>query len=152
MLKVLNENSSEPWYAEGLRFKCTECGQCCTGSPGYVWVTETEIENIATHLNLSIDEFVRLYIRPVKDRYSLLEHPKSFDCVFLKDKKCQIYMARPKQCRTFPWWPQLLKSKKDWEEASEHCEGITFHAPIVPFETIENQLAIQEGKITCPLA
>ena len=51
MLKVIHEDKSrdgqprdgKPWYAEGLRFKCTECGQCCTGAPGYVWVNEEEV-------------------------------------------------------------------------------------------------------------
>ena len=29
-----------PWYADGLPFTCTQCGDCCTGDPGYVWVTD----------------------------------------------------------------------------------------------------------------
>ena len=27
----------------GLRFECTQCGDCCTGAPGYVWVNKAEI-------------------------------------------------------------------------------------------------------------
>lgn len=142
MLKVLKE---EPWYAQGLRFKCTGCGQCCTGAPGYIWVTEAEIEQIAQHLNLSILEFSQRYLRRVKDRFSLLEYPKNFDCIFLKDKKCQIYSVRPSQCRTFPWWPNNLQSEKDWQEAARHCEGISSEAPIVPLHEIQEQLAIQQG-------
>ena len=30
---------SPEWYRDGLRFECTRCGACCTGAPGYVWVT-----------------------------------------------------------------------------------------------------------------
>ena len=26
---------SEPWYQDGLQFRCTRCGNCCTGAPGY---------------------------------------------------------------------------------------------------------------------
>src|SRR5688500_1640879 len=109
-LNLLNE----PWYSEGLRFKCTGCGQCCTGAPGYTWVTEQEIVSIADYLNLSIDDFSRKYIRKIDERYSLKEDYQNYDCVFLKDKKCQIYSVRPTQCRTFPWWIQNLKSELDW--------------------------------------
>lgn len=145
ILKIIQDN--EPWYAKGLHFKCTECGQCCTGAPGYIWVSEKEIETIADHLNISIQDFYQRYIRRVKGRLSLLEHPANYDCVFLKDKKCQIYQVRPTQCRTFPWWPQNLQSEKDWKEAAIYCEGIREEAPLVPFETIQTQLEIQKGTL-----
>lgn len=138
-LNVINE----PWYAEGLNFKCTGCGKCCTGSPGYVWVTLNEIEEIADHLQLSLDEFSQKYLRKVKGRFSLKEHPSTYDCAFLKDNKCEIYEVRPTQCRTYPWWPKNLKSKKDWQEAATYCEGISLEAPLVPIEVISEQLDIQ---------
>lgn len=150
MLKVIKDETTESpkqsWYANGLRFECTGCGQCCTGAPGYIWVTKEEIAQIAEHLQLHIDEFSRLYVRRVKGQFSLLEHPKTYDCVFLKNKKCQIYSVRPTQCRTYPWWPKNLKSEKDWQEAAKYCEGIHLNAPIVNPELIEQQLAIQEGR------
>jgi len=133
-----------PWYSKGLNFKCTECGKCCTGAPGYVWINEEEITRIAAHLNLSTKEFSNRYLRNIHGRLSLKENSKTFDCVFLKDKKCQIYLNRPTQCRTFPWWPLNLKSEKDWQEAAEYCEGIQSDAPIVEFKHIEQQRLIQE--------
>lgn len=141
-LKVLP--SDTPWYAEGLSFECTGCGQCCTGSPGYIWVDAQEIEQIAAYLKLTVADFSRRYLRRVKGCFSLLEMPRTYDCVFLKDKKCQIYSVRPTQCRTFPWWPRHLKSEKEWKEAARYCEGINPEAPLVPFETIEEQRKIQE--------
>lgn len=142
MLKVIQDDT--PWYSQGLRFECTGCGQCCTGAPGYTWVNEQEIRDIAQHLNISIEEFSRRYLRRVKGRLSLLELPKSYDCIFLKDKKCQIYPVRPTQCRTYPWWPQNLKSEKEWKEAARFCEGIRPEAPLVELDTIEQQRIIQE--------
>jgi Fe-S-cluster containining protein len=131
----------EPWYAKGLHFKCTGCGQCCTGAPGYVWVEESEIAEMAAALNMAFDAFTKRYIRKVGDRYSLIEDSKTYDCVFLKDNKCAVYQARPQQCRTFPWWIQNLRSKEDWDNASEFCEGMNHKdAPLVPFETIDEQL------------
>lgn len=140
-LKIVKEEDA--WFARGLRFECTGCGQCCTGSPGYVWVSESEVEEISLFLGLPTKEFTERFVRRVDGRLSLLEHPKNFDCVFLKEKKCQIYSVRPTQCRTFPWWPQLLRSEEEWRKAANFCEGISLEAPLVPFEHISEQLADQ---------
>jgi Fe-S-cluster containining protein len=140
MLKIVKD---QPWYSQGLSFECTGCGQCCTGSPGYIWINEQEIEQIAAHLHLPVQEFARRYLRSINGRFSLLERAHTYDCIFLKDKKCQIYSLRPTQCRTFPWWPQNLKSEQDWKEAAKWCEGISKNAPLVPVDKIEEQLHIQ---------
>lgn len=126
-----------PWYKEGLRFKCTECGKCCTGSPGYVWVTDDEMSSMAAVLNISVELFKRKYVRQRDNRYALVEK-KSEDnaCIFLKDKKCLVYQARPKQCRTYPWWKENLHSEESWKIAAESCEGISFEAPVVPLSEI----------------
>jgi len=130
----------EPWYKEGLRFGCTQCGQCCTGSPGYVWIDEKEIAEMAKFLKISEEEFVKRYTRRIDSRLSLLEHPKTYDCVFLKEKKCGLYGSRPKQCRTFPWWPENLASKQAWAETAERCEGINHKdAPLITLGEIERQ-------------
>lgn len=130
----------KPWYKDGLRFGCTECGQCCTGSPGYIWVSDEEIQTIAQHLRLGIQEFADRYLKRVGDRFSLREHSAKFDCVFLNGKKCGIYQVRPKQCRTFPWWPGFLENAESWQAAAKYCEGIRDDAPIVPLEQIEAHL------------
>jgi len=130
--------SELPWYKEGLPFKCTECGQCCTGSPGHVWLKEDDIEALCKELKLEREEFLRLYTRTAYGLTSLLERPRTYDCVFLEGKKCKVYKARPKQCRTFPWWPEHLSSPEAWKQAASRCEGINHpEAPIVPFEKIE---------------
>lgn len=136
----MTHTSSLPWYKGGLRFACTECGKCCTGASGYVWVTEEEIIAMAGQLNISVDLFVRRYIRQRDNRYALIEKKTAggeYDCIFLKDKKCQVYQARPVQCRTFPWWKENLNSEASWKKAGEECEGINDEAPLVPFEEIE---------------
>jgi hypothetical protein len=130
-----------PWYKDGLHFKCTGCGQCCTGSPGYVWVTPEEAEAMAKFLKISIEEFIKKYTRRIGHRVSLKEHSKTYDCVFLKEKRCQVYGARPKQCRTFPWWPENLKSPQHWKEAAARCEGIDHpDAPLVSLGEIQKCL------------
>lgn len=143
MSKLPLLKDENPWYDQGLRFECTGCGQCCTGSPGYVWVSEEEIEQIADHLGLTFHEFAQRFLRYVKGRFSLLEKPVTYDCIFLKENKCQIYSVRPTQCRTFPWWPQLLKTREEWEKAASFCEGIKCEAPLTALPIIEEQLHIQ---------
>lgn len=135
-----------PWYKDGLRFSCTGCGKCCTGSPGYVWVNEKEIEEMASFLEISVKDFMKRYIRRVGSRFSLVELKPNHDCVFLKDKKCGVYGARPTQCRTFPWWPQNLSSPNAWKEAARSCEGIQEEAPVVSCESIDEELLIQIGR------
>ena len=120
------------WYKDGLRFECTGCGKCCTGSPGYVWIEEEEIEEISSYLNISKEHFLKTYTRQIGQRYSLLEDASNYDCIFLKDKKlCTIYKARPKQCRTYPFWPAILKSEKSWSDEATRCEGINDDAPLI---------------------
>ena len=52
-----------PWYADGLRFECTGCGDCCTGSPGYVWVTQKEIDALAEELKITPAACEKKYVR-----------------------------------------------------------------------------------------
>lgn len=137
--------NEEPWYANGLNFGCTGCGACCTGSPGYIWVNEEEILAISNHLGLSVQEFGRKYLRKVNGRFSLTERRVSYDCIFLKEKKCTIYEVRPLQCRTYPWWPEMLSSEEEWLKGAHTCEGICKEAPLVPLETIEKEKKKQEN-------
>lgn len=132
-------NQDQPWYKDGLRFKCTECGKCCTGTPGFVWISEEEMEGMAAALNISVDLFKRRYTRQRDNRYALVEKKNKndeYDCIFLKDKKCEVYQNRPQQCRTFPWWPENLNTEESWRLAAQECEGINDEAPLVPYEQI----------------
>ncbi len=116
--------ANSKWYAEGLRFKCTGCGDCCSGAPGYVWLNKAEIAEMATIKQMEVADFERHYVREVGIRKSLVEY-KNGDCVFLdpNSRKCQVYEARPRQCRTWPFWDSTLKNKAAWEETCEVCPG-----------------------------
>ena len=125
------------WYKEGLYFKCTGCGACCSKEPGYVWLTEEDIERASKHLNLTREEFLKKYTRLVNGDYSLLERP-NYDCIFLKENKCTLYQARPSQCRRFPFWSENLESKEAWEETAKSCEGINHtEAPLITLGQIK---------------
>jgi len=111
----------EPWYNDGLRFECTQCGHCCT-IPGYVWVDDSEVDAIAEFLELDRVDFLRRYVRRVDHRFSLTEKAND-ECVFWEKDGCSIYSARPTQCRTFPFWGENLRTRRAWEMATEHCPG-----------------------------
>ena len=36
---------------------------------------------------------------------------------------CSLYEARPMQCRTWPFWPELLDSQISWKEAKSGKDG-----------------------------
>lgn len=116
--------SEQPWYRDGLKFECTQCGDCCTGAPGYVWVTNQEIAALATALGLDCDTFEAQYVRQVGARKSLKEFPNG-DCVLFdsQTRRCTVYAARPRQCRTWPFWESNLRTPADWQHTCQVCPG-----------------------------
>lgn len=120
--------ANQKWYREGLSFSCTQCGNCCSGEPGYVWATKEEVRRISEFLGRTDGWLDKKHLRRVGLRYSLTERPDG-DCIFLKRENgkamCSIYPVRPLQCRTWPFWNDLLASKSDWDEiASTKCPGM----------------------------
>ena len=119
------------WYAPGIRFTCTQCGNCCTGPPGYVLFEEDDAAAIARHLKISLAEFYEKYTHDLGPRRSLGEvrSQQGCDCVFLRrDEKgkalCSIYSVRPQQCRTWPFWSENLASRRAYERAGKNCPGM----------------------------
>ena len=115
---------SKPWYADGLRFTCTQCGDCCRTHGDYAWVFLElgDITRLAKHLKLERREFLHRYTDSM-DGVRVLKWPDDA-CTFLgKDGGCSVYDARPQQCRTWPFWPENLK-RKTWEtEIVPFCPG-----------------------------
>ena len=116
--------SESPWYRDGLRFECTQCGDCCTGAPGYVWVNKAEIGQLAELVGESVADFEKKYVRRVGFRKSLVEYDNG-DCVFFdpEARNCTVYEARPRQCRTWPFWSSNLKTEATWAATCEECPG-----------------------------
>lgn len=133
-----------PWYRDGLRFECTQCGDCCTGAPGYVWVTAEEIAAIARRLAISVEEMERRYVRKVGTRKTLIDiAERNWDCVFLDvtTRGCTIYEDRPRQCRTWPFWDSNVKTPEAWRHTCEVCPG-SGKGNVVPLVEIETRLSV----------
>ena len=133
--------TSQPWYKDGLKFKCTACGDCCTGAPGYVWVNKQEIADIAALLGMDVEQFEQQYVAQVGIRKTLKELA-NHDCVLFdgKTRKCKVYDARPRQCRTWPFWGSNLRSPEQWEQTCEECPGAG-KGRLYSLEQIEEQAA-----------
>ena len=131
--------AGQPWYANGLPFACTGCGNCCTGAPGAVWVSEQEIAKIAAHTGLSMGEVRLGYTRRLGGRVSLNEFANG-DCVFFEGetRRCKIYAARPEQCQTWPFWRSNLESPEAWRDMQQGCPGAR-QGPLVTLERIRTQ-------------
>lgn len=116
----------EPYYAkaEGLRFECTRCGLCCT-RPGPVFFPPADLARAARFLMLTPGEFKRKFRLHRLDGVLALEPDDRDACPFHEDGRgCSIYDARPTQCRTFPFWPEIAHRRRSWESAGRACEGI----------------------------
>lgn len=142
-LDVLPEDAKPgPWYRDGLSFTCTQCGNCCTGGPGYVWISPAEVDRLAEFLHLSAAEVLERYCRKIGDQYSLTERRNrgQYDCIFLREepatrtvegqtirttrRTCAIYPVRPLQCRTWPFWDSMLASPTAWKQGTARCPGV----------------------------
>ncbi|HWL07132.1 MAG TPA: YkgJ family cysteine cluster protein [Planctomicrobium sp.] len=135
------ETNELPWYKDGLPFECTQCGDCCTGSPGFVWVNDAEIQAIADYLDKPIGEIRLLYTRPARGKISLTEYANG-DCVYFDphQRGCTIYPVRPMQCRTWPFWESNIHSPEDWAATSRACKGCG-RGELVSLETIQQRVA-----------
>lgn len=123
----MNEKKNEKadWFADGLRFGCRKCGRCCTGEPGYVWVTDEEIARLAKAVHMQKTLFENSFVRLIKGNHkSLIELPGG-DCVLFDPEKrgCRVYADRPIQCRTWPFWHQNIDTKNSWKKTAKFCHG-----------------------------
>ncbi len=117
-----NEYRSRYFFDAGIRFECQRCGACCTGDPGVIRVNGQEILLLADFLKISPSELTRLHLRPIDGGFSIVEEADG-RCRFF-DEGCQIYPVRPFQCRTFPFWFNLMRSSKQWQQVLKSCPGI----------------------------
>lgn len=109
-----------------IHFECTSCGKCCTGSSDthYIALNHDEADKLQAHLGVSAAWFKRHYVEHLtRETYSI--RMTRGQCVFLgRNNQCKIYDLRPTQCKTYPFWPELLDKEEHWRAEKKYCEGI----------------------------
>jgi Fe-S-cluster containining protein len=89
----------------------------------YVYSTRKERSALAEHFGLTLRAFEARYCERIEGHLTF----KSRDggCVFLEGGRCSVYTLRPQQCRTFPFWPELLVSEDTWKrDVASFCPGV----------------------------
>jgi Fe-S-cluster containining protein len=92
-----------------MGFECRHCGQCCVDECTQINLSIADIIRIQKFLNCSISDLMgRIGIKPFGDP----ENTNQFDyelglnipCPFRSGEQCDIYEARPLNCRIFPYF------------------------------------------------
>lgn len=106
-----------------FRFACQpDCSNCCQVE-GQVYLTEADLQRMAEFLSLSAEAFEARYVYRTA-RHIRLRKPPDRQCYFHRDNRCAIHAVKPTQCRTFPFWPELIESEDAWNEAAHYCPGM----------------------------
>jgi Fe-S-cluster containining protein len=127
-----------PFYeTRPLRFACTRCACCCVAGGGYyVFLNGDDVEGIRAYLRVSRSWFRRRYLCRLPDGERVAAWKSDGRCVFLDaGGVCSVYPVRPLQCRTYPFWPEIVGRRADWRRESRRCEGIN-HGEVVPIRRI----------------
>jgi uncharacterized protein len=133
MCSIQIENMKR-WFENSVSFACTACGKCCKSrGKTKVYINPAELTILADQFDLGVDTFTDTYtdIHRLQDGTqlrSLKSNPAKTQCIFLKDNICTVYVNRPTQCRTYPYWPDLMVGKAEWVSEQRDCEGMSFNS------------------------
>lgn len=118
-----------------FRFECQAgCINCCA-RPGEVFLTEEDRSRIAGRLGLTSAQFTERYCAPEDEEGPRLSIPNKASCHFLEASGCSIHDVKPLQCRTFPFWPETVATRKAWKGLSGYCPGVGV-GQILPIEMV----------------
>jgi Fe-S-cluster containining protein len=113
-----------PWYAGGIRFECQRSTKCCVnhGDYAYVYLSRDDETRLAGRFGLDLAKFRNRYTEKLEGRRTLRFSDGA--CIFLFDGGCSVYEARPRQCATWPFWPENLDANVWREEIAPFCPGV----------------------------
>jgi Fe-S-cluster containining protein len=105
-----------------------------------VYVAKDELADLAHARGLAVEQLCAQELFPFTDGYSVMEK-ESGECLYLgEDGGCAVYAARPRQCRTFPFWRKLLRDPRKWKQYAANCPGMD-HGELLTEEEILERMA-----------
>src|SRR5690348_8414915 len=123
--------------AEGLRFECQPgCTECCR-QKGFVYLTQNDVDRIAAYVGMEAAAFERKFVYRTRNRMRL-RVPRDASCHFLLENGCSIHAVKPVQCRIFPFWPELVESRREWKKTARYCPGMG-QGPLIQIESAREQ-------------
>ena len=126
------------WEAEPIRFECqADCFKCCM-KPGVVNFDRGDIHNASKFLEMKTSDFKKKFLKKDFGVYEM-ELEEGQVCQFLTMQGCAIHPAKPKQCQTYPFWKENLRTRNHWELTAGFCPGIG-QGPVIPVEEIKQRL------------
>jgi Fe-S-cluster containining protein len=118
---------NETFYKDGLCFSCQRCSSCCRFDPGFVNLSEQDLEKLQKWATMDRENCISSWCRWVSKgdgfEYLCLKEKSNFDCI-LWDNGCMAYELRPLQCSSYPFWSSLLSDIDWWEANGRDCPGI----------------------------
>ncbi|HKM61510.1 MAG TPA: YkgJ family cysteine cluster protein [Acidisphaera sp.] len=100
---------------------CQACPGFCCKMAGYVAVSQTDIRRLAKHLGLTVRQFEKRHILKVTRKGEKLIKPGYETCQFLgEDHRCNVYEARPKDCRGYYCWEAKDPTVYDYARFVQH--------------------------------
>ena len=123
--RLTADTPRDPWYkGQVILFDCHGCAKCCKRK-GMIYFSQEDIRNASQYLEMTVDDFEKMYILRTKDVAYIYVSGNARPCPFLnKANKCRIHDAKPQQCRSYPFWPNIMESKQKLNTERIHCKGI----------------------------
>jgi Fe-S-cluster containining protein len=90
---------------------------------GFVYLTESDLKRAAKFVGMTPRAFETKYVYRTHHQMRFRK-PRDQQCPFLLEHGCSIHPAKPTQCSTFPFWPELLEKPAEWRRTARYCPGI----------------------------
>lgn len=83
-----------------------------------------EARRIRLRLGVGRAWFARRYARRDAHGWTLRLGPDGRCPLLAASGRCRVYGQRPAQCRSYPFWPEILATPATWRREAGRCEGI----------------------------
>lgn len=109
-----------------------------------MYVNYRERQALADFLGVDLAKFNKTYTRLEESGHRNLRFVDGH-CIFLDGATCTVHDAKPVQCRTWPFWDELLESPEAYRaHVLDFCPGSEVDSPVVSADSIREQMEATE--------